>query len=44
LLCSAHWIWSRVPVPVFEDIRAAAAFAADHIANEEIVVATGDKR
>jgi len=26
-----------------EDIRAAAAFAADHLANEEIVLATGDK-
>jgi uncharacterized protein (DUF433 family) len=25
-----------------EDIRAAAAFAADHLANEEIVVASGE--
>lgn len=25
-----------------EDIRAATAFAADHLANEEIVVATGE--
>jgi uncharacterized protein (DUF433 family) len=26
-----------------EDIRAAAAFAADHLANEEIVLASGDR-
>jgi uncharacterized protein (DUF433 family) len=26
-----------------EDIRAAAAFAADHLANEEIVLASGAK-
>jgi uncharacterized protein (DUF433 family) len=26
-----------------EDVRAAAAFAADHLASEEIVVASGDR-
>jgi uncharacterized protein (DUF433 family) len=30
------------PHLVVEDIRAAAAFAADHLANEEIVVASGE--
>jgi uncharacterized protein (DUF433 family) len=36
-------ILTHHPHLTVEDIRAAAAFAADHIANEEIVVATGDK-
>ena len=34
-------ILTHHPHLTVEDIRAAAAFAADHIANEEIVVATG---
>ena len=33
---------TRVPVElILEDIRAAAAFAADHLATEEIVLASG---
>lgn len=35
-------ILTHHPQLTVEDIRAAAAFAADHLANEEIVTASGD--
>jgi uncharacterized protein (DUF433 family) len=35
-------ILSHHPHLTVEDIRAAAAFAADHLANEQIVVASGE--
>lgn len=35
-------ILTHHPHLTVDDIRAAAAFAADHLANEEIVAATGD--
>jgi uncharacterized protein (DUF433 family) len=35
-------ILAHHPHLTVEDIRAAAAFAADHLANEEIVVASGE--
>ena len=36
-------IMAHHPQLAAEDIRAAAAFAADHLANEEIVLASGAK-
>ena len=36
-------ILAHHPQLSIDDIHAAAAFAADHLANEEIVVASGDK-
>jgi len=36
-----HGILAHHPHLTVDDIRAAAAFAADHLANEEIVLASG---
>lgn len=35
-------ILAHHPQVTVEDIRAAEAFAADHLANEEIVIASGE--
>ncbi len=39
---TAEQIRTHHPHLTAEDIRAAAGFAADHLANEEIVVASGE--
>jgi uncharacterized protein (DUF433 family) len=39
---TSEQILTHHPHLTVEDIRAAAAFAADHLANEQIVVASGE--